>query len=95
MPVAGCSARGESPVAYRQASRLPVVQGWDPAADGKDRPNRLAALWQQFKRVSVTWPDDGEVAAVERGDPERAMPLGCRRKLNTGSDPYFGLLREF
>jgi hypothetical protein len=33
-------------------------------------------LWQQFKRVSVTWPDDGEVAAIERGDPDRALPFG-------------------
>jgi hypothetical protein len=34
------------------------------------------ALWQQLERVSVAWPDDGEVAAVERGDPDRAVPLG-------------------
>jgi hypothetical protein len=24
----------------------------------------------------VTWPDDREVASVERGDPDRAVPLG-------------------
>ena len=35
-------------------------------------------LWQQFERVSVTRPDDGEMAAVERGDPDRALPFGER-----------------
>jgi hypothetical protein len=35
-------------------------------------------LWQQFERVSVTWPDDSEVAAVERGDPYRALSFGER-----------------
>lgn len=33
-------------------------------------------LWQQFKGVGVTWPDDAEVAAVERSDPDGALPLG-------------------
>jgi hypothetical protein len=33
-------------------------------------------LWQQLKRVSVTWPDDREMAAIERGDPNRALPFG-------------------
>jgi hypothetical protein len=27
---------------------------------------------------NVTWPDDGEVAAIERGDPDRALPFGDR-----------------
>jgi hypothetical protein len=35
-------------------------------------------LWQQFERVSVTWPDDSAVAAVERGDPYRAPSFGER-----------------
>jgi len=35
-------------------------------------------LGQQFERVGVAWPDDGEVAAVERGDPDRALPFGGR-----------------
>ena len=35
-----------------------------------------AVLWQQLERVSVTRADDGEMAAVERGDPDRTMPLG-------------------
>lgn len=33
-------------------------------------------LWQQLERVSVAWPDYGEVAAVKRCDPDRAVPLG-------------------
>jgi hypothetical protein len=33
-------------------------------------------LWQQFERVSVKWADDGEVAAIERGDSERALSFG-------------------
>ncbi len=33
-------------------------------------------LRQQFECVSVTWPDDGEVAAVKRSDPGSATPLG-------------------
>lgn len=33
-------------------------------------------LWQQLERLSMTWPDNGEMAPVERGDPYRAMPLG-------------------
>jgi hypothetical protein len=33
-------------------------------------------LRQQLERVSVTWPDNAEVAAVECGDPGCATPLG-------------------
>ncbi len=33
-------------------------------------------LWQQLERLSMTWPYNGEVAPVECGDPDRAMPLG-------------------
>jgi hypothetical protein len=33
-------------------------------------------LWQQLERLSMTWPHNGEVAPVEGGDPDRAMPLG-------------------
>jgi hypothetical protein len=33
-------------------------------------------LWQQLERLSMTWPHNGEVAPVECGDPDRAMPLG-------------------
>jgi hypothetical protein len=36
----------------------------------------IATLWQQFERSSVTWPNDRKVAAVERGDPDRALPFG-------------------
>jgi hypothetical protein len=35
-------------------------------------------LWQQFQRVSVKWADDGEMAAIERGDPDRALSFGER-----------------
>jgi hypothetical protein len=35
----------------------------------------LQVLWQQFERVGVAWPDDGEVATVERGDPDCAIPF--------------------
>jgi hypothetical protein len=54
---------------------MPVDSG-NPAALGKDGRQRAKALWQQFERGSVTWPDNGEVAPVERGDPDCAMPLG-------------------
>jgi hypothetical protein len=50
--------------------------GRKPTAAGTDLLEHPAALWQQLERVSVTWPDDGKVAAVERGDPDRAVPLG-------------------
>ena len=33
-------------------------------------------LWQQLERLSMTWPYNGEVAPVECGDPDRAMPFG-------------------
>ncbi len=35
-----------------------------------------AVLWQQLKRLSMNRPYNGEVAPVECGDPDRAMPLG-------------------
>ncbi len=35
-----------------------------------------AVLRQQLERLSMTWPYNGEVAPVECGDPDRAMPLG-------------------
>ena len=37
-----------------------------------------AALRQQLERVTVTGANDGEVAAVERGDPDCALPFGER-----------------
>src|ERR1700678_2610932 len=35
-----------------------------------------AVLWQQLECLSMTWPYYGEMAPVECGDPDRAMPLG-------------------
>lgn len=50
--------------------------GREPTGSCTDHLEHPAPLRQQLERLSVTWSDDGEVPAVERGDPDRAVPLG-------------------
>ena len=57
------------------------VQGWLRAqgVTGRCRQRSsgtAAVLRQQLERLSMTWPYNGEMAPVEGGDPDHAMPLG-------------------
>lgn len=80
-PTSNASRRRDSPDAFPSCSLLPLVTVWSlpaPVAGSvQARPLRgRGRLGKERERGDVRGPDDGEVAAVQRGDPLLAVAFG-------------------